>query len=150
MNREIRPEEVLNALRPWLRDDYRRAFESGLSWGWPRCRTDEERLLYPLLLAALSPYTAIVAHRRMPEGEVASLLVSLSQSTPDGVRRFRCLVSCGEGDHVGEENTEESELSELSELSVRLTAQQVQEQPWQAAAQVVSAIQRHLLNPNRS
>ncbi|MBW3624145.1 MAG: hypothetical protein KY468_12125 [Armatimonadetes bacterium] len=131
----IGPEERVEALRPWLRNSYLPAFQSAMAWGWPRCRTDDERLLYPLLLVALTPYNAVVAPRRMPEGGVVSFQVSISRADSSGVERFRWSVLSGEMDE------EEDGL----ELSLRLPVDLVREQPWRAAARVIEEIQVYLL-----
>ena len=135
MNEEDRTEVQLNRFRAWLRDDYRRPFNSGLEWGWPRCRTEEERILYPLLLAALSPYTAVVAHRRLPEGCAASFAVHISRVTPDGVLRLHWNVLAG------------ADTASLEEdgPTLYLDAADIRDEPWRAVAQLMSVIMERLL-----
>ena len=135
MNPSHNAEEMIEMLRPWLRDEVRRAFDSGLAWGLPRCRTDEERTLFPLLLLALSPYSAVVAPRRMPEGGVVSFQVSVSRATPDGVLRHQWSVTSGEGDEEGN----------ALDLSIVLSVDLARERPWEAAARVAAEIQMFLL-----
>lgn len=138
----LSPEEIVDRLRPWLREDYRPAFESALAWGWPRCRTEEERVLYPLLLAALFPHSAVVAPRRMPEGGRVSFQVSVSRATPVGTERHQWSILSGDLSEAAEEGS-------AWDLTLHLPVDLVREEPWGAAARVVEAIQKHLVEVER-
>lgn len=77
------PESVLADVRALARSDALPALEAALEWGLPRCRTEEERMLYPGLLLLLAGVNAVVAPRRLEPGDLADLQLTLSRPRPD-------------------------------------------------------------------
>jgi hypothetical protein len=88
----VSPEEWREAIRPWLRESHGTAFDAALEWLWPRCRTEEERLLAPALLLLLSPLNALVAPCRPVAGSCVNLQVTLSRNSAAGPQRIRLSV----------------------------------------------------------
>ena len=88
--------EWVERLRPWLRETHAPAFEAALAWLWPRCRTEEERLLAPVLLFLLSPLNALVAPCRPIAGSCVNFQVTLSRHGANGPERVRLTVRAGE------------------------------------------------------
>jgi hypothetical protein len=66
------------------RAETHRALDAALEWGLPKCRTEEERFLYPALLLVLGNLNALVAHRRLEPGDLASFQLTLSRARDDG------------------------------------------------------------------
>jgi hypothetical protein len=79
----VTPEEVLELVRGLVREESRRALEAALEWGLPKCRTQEERLLYPALLLLLGNLNALVTHRRLETGDLADFHLTASRAGPD-------------------------------------------------------------------
>jgi hypothetical protein len=89
------PEELADQVRPWLRAEHAPAFEAALDWLWPRCRTEEERLLAPALLLLLAPFNALVVPCRPVEGSCVNFQVTLSREGAAGPKRARWCVRAG-------------------------------------------------------
>ena len=134
MDEVMDSDTLVERLRPWLRDDYAGWFEAGLAWGMPRCRTDEERRLFPFLLLALSPYSAVVSHRRLPEGAVAAFRVGISRPTPEGPERM----------HLEVVAVEEGTIVDSQEWIIRLSPARLQSVPWAEAARTAAEVQAKL------
>jgi hypothetical protein len=89
------PEVLADRVRPWLRAEHAPAFEAALEWLWPRCRTEEERLLAPALLVFLAPFNALVVPCRPVEGNCVNFQVTLSREGAAGPERIRGSVRAG-------------------------------------------------------
>src|SRR5438445_5140841 len=87
----------VEGLRPWLRAEHAPSFEAALEWLWPRCRTEEERLLAPALLLLLSPLNALVAPCRPAAGSSVNFQVTLSRQGAAGPERVRVTVRAAPG-----------------------------------------------------
>jgi hypothetical protein len=77
------PESVLEAVRALARAESRRALEAALEWGLPKCRTLEERLLYPALLLVLGNLNALVTPRRLEPEDRVDFHLTLSRASDD-------------------------------------------------------------------
>jgi hypothetical protein len=77
------PESVLAAVRALARPESHPALEAALAWGVPKCRTDEERLLYPALLLVLGNLNALVAPRRLEPDDLVDFHLTLSRAHGD-------------------------------------------------------------------
>jgi hypothetical protein len=77
-------DSVLAEVRALVRSEHRPALEAALEWGLPKCRTDEERLLYPSLLLVLGNLNALVTFRRLEPGDRVDFHVAVSHARPDG------------------------------------------------------------------
>jgi hypothetical protein len=73
------PERVLDAVRGLARPESQRALEAALAWGLPKCRTEEERLLYPALLLVLGNLNALVTPRRLEPDDLVDFHLTLSR-----------------------------------------------------------------------
>jgi hypothetical protein len=77
------PESVLEEVRVLARAEARRPLEAALEWGLPKCRTPEERLLYPALLLVLGNLNALVTPRRLEPGDLVDFHLTLSRAHED-------------------------------------------------------------------
>src|SRR5262249_59265470 len=73
-------ERVLEEARALARAEARRPLEAALEWGLPKCRTPEERLLYPALLLVLGNLNALVTPRRLEPGDLVDFHLTLSRA----------------------------------------------------------------------
>jgi hypothetical protein len=78
-----RESDILTDIHALARAETHRALDAALEWGLPKCRTDEERLLYPALLLVLGNLNALVAHRRFEPGDLASFQLTVSRARDD-------------------------------------------------------------------
>ncbi len=122
-------------MRLWLRDEYRPWFDTALKWGAPRCRTEEERTLYPWLLAALAGWNAVIAFPRMAPGEIVALSVNLSRMKAGGPERRQWRVRC----------MEEASALVPAPNTLFLIREEALTRPWEAAARTVAALQSALM-----
>jgi hypothetical protein len=78
----VNPEEerLLSEVRSLIRADCLPALEAALAWGLPKCRTLEERMLYPALLLVLGNLNALVTTRRLEPGDLADFHLTLSRA----------------------------------------------------------------------
>jgi hypothetical protein len=80
----VTSDELLTLVRGLARAESHPALEAALAWGLPKCRTEEERLLYPALLLLLGNLNALVTHRRLEPGDLADLHLTASRPGADG------------------------------------------------------------------
>jgi hypothetical protein len=124
----IDPEELIKRLSPWLSEEYLPWFRTGLSWGLPRCRTEEEKRLYPFLLIAFSPYRSTVTPRKLAEGNRMSFQATISRNSESGPVRLQIGIVC---------DCDAPADSDLDE-TLRLPRALVLSEPWLAAQQAAS------------
>lgn len=89
------PEALAEGIRPWLRSEHAPAYDAALAWLWPRCRTEEERLLAPALLLLLAPLNALVAPCRPVSGSRVNFQITLSRQGATGPERVRLNLRTG-------------------------------------------------------
>jgi len=142
----VSPEEWREAIRPWLREAHGPAFDAALEWLWPRCRTEEERLLAPALLLLLSPLNALVAPCRPVAGSCVNFQVTLSRPGTAGPERVRLTVRAGGQDQASRHSEADRivrgdpEAPESAELALDLVL--VAADPLGAAAHVLKELLR--------
>jgi hypothetical protein len=83
----VTPGELLARVRALARAESLGALDAALAWGLPKCRTEEERLLYPALLLVLGNLNALVVPRRLDPGDLADFHLTVSCPGPDGAPR---------------------------------------------------------------
>jgi hypothetical protein len=93
------PDEIADAIPPWLRPEHAPAYEAALAWLWPRCRTDEERWLAPALLLLLAPLNALVVPCRPTAGSRVNFQVTVSRDGATGPERVRLAVRAATLEH---------------------------------------------------
>jgi hypothetical protein len=143
----VNSEEWMEGLWPWVRGEHRPALES--AWGWlgPRCRTEEERRLAPVLLLLLSPLNALLIPCRPVVGSCVNFQVTLSRQGVVGPERVRLVVRAGRGlSAVGcRPSVEASSLSPTADsrpptAELWLDADAAADDPLGSAAQVLGAL----------
>jgi hypothetical protein len=87
--RGMTPEEWGTAIEQWLRPESAPAYRAAMDWLLPRCRTEEERALAPVLLLLLAPLNALVAPCRPLDGSQVNFQVTLSREAQGGPERVR-------------------------------------------------------------
>lgn len=89
------PADRACCIQPWLRPEHAPAYAAALDWLLPRCRTEEERALAPVLLLLLAPFNALVAPCRPVAGSPVNFQVTLSRGGTAGPERVRLTVRAG-------------------------------------------------------
>lgn len=125
------PEQVLALARALARAESRPALEAALAWGLPKCRTEEERLLYPALLLLLGNLNALVAHRRLEPGDLADLHLTASLPGQGGAPRRTHLLLRVAGD---------TQPRDPADGELWLGAKDVRERPLACAARALEGL----------